>query len=663
MATPTAIFPGAIATPAQLKVANNLIQSKLRVAVDAVNTILFVDSAAGFGPNMLVSIDKEIVAISGVQASPNAALLVAAGGRGFDGTAAAPHAAGAKVSVLIDAWHHNVLSAEITAIQTALGPNLSNVGRPVDLISSDYDFAALTPGGALSPGSNTITLTPVPKGVNGSDGHHSLYISGGAGTAEAVLITGGTAVSGAASGTVIVTCANAHSGAWTIKSATAGIQEAVQIFQTAGTGGRVVIPAGGYAMTAGVWVSGNGIQIYGRGMQNGTSLFLTTPNVIAFSFNATDGNGTGIFDLQIIDSSGSSTTSWGIQAVRQNTFSAERISINATSNGILVASNTYSTFRDIKITSHTADAIVIQGLVDDVELFDNVNVAGGSTGTGVRIIQAGSVIFANCNFIGAAYGAILGSALLVFSVDFVNCYFDHNVTTGVLLQPAAGGSVTRVRFVQCWMASSTIGMQINTPNGAPNDILLDQCMIADNSSGGILIGDGALNVKIRGCSIFKNGTAAGISVGNVADGITITDNTIGNDASWGGNTQAYGIFFSASVTRLVMSGNTFKNNATLPISAVPILTNSVIGPNAGIDDVAQTVASAASIALSWNPVVKISGTTPITTITGGWAGRTITLIFTNAAPGGVGTGGNIGRTLPAAQNQAVRLTFDGVNWY
>jgi hypothetical protein len=662
MATPTAIFPGAIATAAQLKVANNLIQSKLRVAVDAVNTILFVDSAAGFGPNMLVSIDKEIVAISGVQTSPNAALLVAAGGRGFDGTAAAPHAAGAKVSVLIDAWHHNVLSAEITAIQTALGPNLSNVGRPVDLISSDYDFAALTPGGALSPGSNTITLTPVPKGVNGSDAHHYLYISGGTGTAEAVLITGGTAVSGAASGTVIVTCANAHSGAWTIKSATVGIQEAVQIFQTAATGGRVLIPAGGFGIFAGVYVAHSGISIYGRGMQGGTALFQGTPNVTTFTFDSTEGN--GIFDLQIIDSSGGSTISWGIQALGLNVFSAERISINGTSNGIFVGSNTYSTFRDIKITGHTVDGIVIRGLVDDVEMFDNVSVLGGSTGVCLRILQAGSVIFAHCNFMGCLYGAIIGaSALPVFSIDFVNCYFDHNVTAGVSLAPGPGGSITRVRFVQCWMATSTIGVGIDTTNAAPNDVLLDQCIIADNSSGGVIIGAGALNVKVRGCDIFKNGTASGISVGNNVDGITITDNTIGNDASWGGNTQAFGVFFASAVSRLMMSGNIFKLNASSHLSAVPALTSSAIGPNAGIDDVAQTIASAASITLGWNPVVKITGTTTITTITGGWAGRTITLIFTNASPSGVGTGGNISRTLPAAQNQAVRLTFDGTSWF
>src|SRR5262245_24901961 len=99
MATPTAVFPGAVATDADLKVANNLIQTTLRVGIDAANTILFVPSTAGFTPNCLVSVDKEIIAIASLVTAPNPALVVAAGGRGFDGTGAAVHAAGAKVSM------------------------------------------------------------------------------------------------------------------------------------------------------------------------------------------------------------------------------------------------------------------------------------------------------------------------------------------------------------------------------------------------------------------------------------------------------------------------------------------------------------------------------------------------------------------------------------
>ena len=85
MSTPNPVFPGSIATDAQLKVANNLIQTTLSVAVTGTNTILFVASTAGFRANCLVSVENEIMAVDSVVASPNPQLIVNPAGRGFDG--------------------------------------------------------------------------------------------------------------------------------------------------------------------------------------------------------------------------------------------------------------------------------------------------------------------------------------------------------------------------------------------------------------------------------------------------------------------------------------------------------------------------------------------------------------------------------------------------
>lgn len=97
------------------------------------------------------------------------------------------------------------------------------------LDSSDFDFPVQAPGGTLTGGVGaSSTLTPCPLGVNGADTAHYLYISGGGGgAAEAILITGGTCTSGAASGTVTYTPANNHSGAWELSSATDGVQEGI----------------------------------------------------------------------------------------------------------------------------------------------------------------------------------------------------------------------------------------------------------------------------------------------------------------------------------------------------------------------------------------------------------------------------------------------------
>jgi hypothetical protein len=241
---PAATFPGAVAGDAQLATAVDRLQTTLALLMAPGDTSMTVVSTAGIVPWVLLSIDNEIVQTTGYPTGNVVPIK-----RAFDGTTAATHLLGATVSGLIDAYHHNTLVAEIEAIETALGANLSKLPASIFTVSSAFVFPPQSPGGALtggaSPGvNNVITVAPVPAGVNGSDKSHYLWVSGGTGAAEAVLITGGSAVAGAASGTLIIQCLNNHSGAWTIQTATAGIQEAIQSLDTAGTGGTVYIPAG-----------------------------------------------------------------------------------------------------------------------------------------------------------------------------------------------------------------------------------------------------------------------------------------------------------------------------------------------------------------------------------------------------------------------------------
>ncbi len=112
-------------------------------------------------------------------------------------------------------------------------PNQTSItyefATPTHLVSTDFDFPSQEPGGTLTAAVGAdITLTPCPLGLNGADATHYVYISaGGGGSAEAVLITGGTCTSGATTGSLTFTPANNHTGAWVVTSATGGVQEAV----------------------------------------------------------------------------------------------------------------------------------------------------------------------------------------------------------------------------------------------------------------------------------------------------------------------------------------------------------------------------------------------------------------------------------------------------
>ncbi len=115
-----------------------------------------------------------------------------------------------------------------------------------------YNFSYTSGGGRVigslaASGAKTLILSPVPVGVNGTDADHYLYISNGTGTAEKVLITGGSAVSGATIGTFHFTTVNAHTGAWTLASATAGMQECYQyqrVFNAIPSIVQMTIPVG-----------------------------------------------------------------------------------------------------------------------------------------------------------------------------------------------------------------------------------------------------------------------------------------------------------------------------------------------------------------------------------------------------------------------------------
>src|SRR5208337_2827797 len=108
----------------------------------------------------------------------------------------------------------------------------------------DYNFACGFAGSCivsgattLIAGSNTVTLTPVPLGVNGTDIQHYIWIitaSGDTTPSEPVQITGGTAVSGASSGTITFTAAYPHITNYGITSATTGIQEAANTIPNPG---------------------------------------------------------------------------------------------------------------------------------------------------------------------------------------------------------------------------------------------------------------------------------------------------------------------------------------------------------------------------------------------------------------------------------------------
>lgn len=202
-------------------------------------------------------------------AVPAVPVTVAQGGTGLTTLTGVPYGTGTAALTPV------VASSQLQVFRRT--PNVVGTtysfGPVPYVVSSDFDFPAQQPGGSLTGGVGaSITLTPVPLGVNGADTGHYVYLSAGTGAAEAVLITGGSAVSGASSGTLTFTPANNHSGAWTVTSATGGVQEAISYLPSGDN--QVIIPQGTTTLNANVSFGGktsaiivlsNGLTLAGSG--------------------------------------------------------------------------------------------------------------------------------------------------------------------------------------------------------------------------------------------------------------------------------------------------------------------------------------------------------------------------------------------------------------
>jgi hypothetical protein len=250
LARPAAVFPGGIAGDINLAVAANRLQTALAVTLSDNALSMTVTDTSQIVTGTLLSIDNEIVQATAAPAGANIPIS-----RGFDGTAPAIHLSGAAVVGLVDAWHHNATATEIQAIEAALGTNLSKIPTSPLWKAETYNFPAIPGAANLNVGSNVITLSPMPAGLAIGN---SIYITGGTGTAEAVPITGITG------NQVIITCVNTHTGAWTVQSASAGIQEAVVVASAAG-GGHVTVRGGTFTMHATINMR-SGINICGEGI-------------------------------------------------------------------------------------------------------------------------------------------------------------------------------------------------------------------------------------------------------------------------------------------------------------------------------------------------------------------------------------------------------------
>ena len=233
----TASFPSSVATSATNFKAGNNVGTTTTVAQSISDTTLTVASSAGIVAPMLISVGVTRPEIEAVCLVSGNTLTIgyngtcpSLSGRGFDGTSAASHLSGVPVNGNIVAWHRNKDAAEIAAIETALGPNLSNIPT-----------GPQGPAGATgAQGSQGIQGIQGIQGAAGADGANGTNGLNGAGSPSYIssLISGpvssGT-LTGATHGYVASGCPllvgfrdnaspqNAITASWTVAPSTCDV--------------------------------------------------------------------------------------------------------------------------------------------------------------------------------------------------------------------------------------------------------------------------------------------------------------------------------------------------------------------------------------------------------------------------------------------------------
>jgi hypothetical protein len=272
------------------------------------------------------------------------------------------------------------------------------------------------------------------------------------------------------------------------------------------------------------------------------------------------------------------------------------------------------------------------------------------TGSGFYIHDiADNPQLANCFAYGYANGFYFKNCAILMPV---NCFAD-NTPQSVLLRPNSvgwrfEGFINGCMASSCGAYSHEIGL-LFAPATQFVQLSINNFFFADQHFAAIKIDDGVADITDCYISNDQTLTRYGVYVPSASSDVRVdflTFLSVSNP-----------IHTAVATVDIAVGANNF--NILSPTSSF------VTGPLTS-----RNVSSASTMALNNFPsVFNILGTINISNITGGWAGREVTLIFTNVLTVNNGTGSNSSVRLDGSANFTVAagstltLAHNGVQWF
>jgi hypothetical protein len=560
---------------------------------------------------------------------------------------------------------------------------LPNV-RDLDVRGLDvrnYDFAAQVPGLPLTGGeSAAITMSPCPPGVAGIDQNHYLYIAGGIGAAEPVLIAGGTCADGESSGTLTFTPAHDHAGSWMIGSASSGIKEALNEC-AANHAGSVLIPGGAWNIFAVLDIS-NPCALSGSGQTVTTLRCRMLSRCLQWIGSSGNAYNVSLKNLQIsYPSAGTSQEALYIEDAA--TGDVDDVIIAEPFDGITLYSVAHLFLHHvyewvnrngINISSNPRSSVTAASYpqVHDV----NIILQHSGTGLNLKASLAGPQ-FANMVIWGGddCIAAEESSGNPVNEVNFQGTC-DAYAQNGVDLHLSNGSAALRWILHDSLFegkTSSFFGILLTASNadtGTYYDFTIANNTIGYGQFAAIAI-EGARGAVISGNTLYANTSSKGVGAAieiiseSTNSGVSITGNNIGGGGTATGTSHAGILVDSNDHSNIHISSNLFY-----PTSGEAVVDRHTGSgrvewrDNTGVDDVIPSVASASTIIRPVNPAWKITGTETVTRIQGNlWPGLRITILNETDSTITIGGGGNIPLPHALSPRTALSLVYDGSNWY
>lgn len=665
-------FPTSLATNATLLAALDNASTTLAAGINSSATTFTVVSGSAIAANVVVRIGDELILIGSVAGTTASGCT-----RGYSGTTAAAHFAGDEVRGNVVAAHHNLTSAELQAVEAQLGAGMRFTRNTVRTTAYDWSYA---PAVALTAGNSvTLPLPSFPDGITASSvNKHWLQIVDLDDAPPTTIYSEPVLITGVVVGTSITfTPANNHaSGRWTIKSGSAGVQEAIY----ASTSKIYSMPAGTHTFYERVFI----------------------PRIVTIEG---DGRKATTINLYKADAYGFFSDQWGY-TVRNIRFQTTNTQTGGACIALVGTTPQYQGDADLEVTG--------------CEMYGPYHgIYADWPGGFVRV--------SNTMMRGVRRYGIYGKASVGWAVQYVNNYFDGAPSPGMIwLEGILAGGVISANWFQKALVAHIV---VNAATGyAANELVITGNQIDQDTActACVVVNGNGVEGQSSNCVKITANFIASVNIGVLCQNswnVTISDNHFrgrGGDAavvmsgttngkfsilknviSFDGGTAAYGIQLSSTNTKQArVAGNALESDASMTamIGIATAVTDGLklIGNEAGknitklVNDVATTgagqvickgnaannivnavVASASTITLPLvdeDQMIAITGTTTITQMDGVTVRPGCKAIFVMGAAVSwtAGSGANkIGRNFgPTVAGQVVtaRLHTDNL-WY